>query len=756
MQTSQVKVVAREAGAEPKTWHLTPGSHLVGRDDTCAVRLVSADVSRQHARLVWSGRRLEVEDLGSKTGTRIDGQHVKGRTEIGSAQRIQVGSAVLDISLLEPTPSSSSPAENRMRSRKYQIDGPIAEGGMGTVLAARDLHVGRTVAMKVMRPEVQGSEELRRRFLREAEVLGQLEHPNIVPMHDLGLNAENQPFYTMKFVNGVTLAEAIEELKTGAAVSVARYPLSLLLTLFQKVCDAIAFAHSKGIVHRDLKPENIMIGEFGEVLVMDWGLAKILAGKPPHKAEGPREPEPREPETAEIGAAPPENPADLTQAGAVMGTPRFMAPEQVEGRVDDIDARTDVFALGGVLYQILTLRPPVGGASAAEVFRKIRTGEILPPAHFNDPKAVESDGTIRVPPLTLAHCPGRRVPESLSAVVMKAMSVRREDRYQAVRDLQREIQAYQDGFATVAEQAGLWKLATLWVRRHKTVSIAALALVLVVTGFLGRVLASERKAQARLADLRKTAPTFFAQARSLIEERRLDEALEKIEYALKLAPETAGYHTLAGHIHQTRLELAEALQAYARALKLNPRETLAAENLKICESLLAEGRSRTNFAPATLEELRQNLVRQGRSAEALVLAARAGQRSEQLEQQVWSQLTLALQKAGLKQTPGKDEQGRLHLDIRGAPVSDLSFLRGFPLATLNLSDCIHVTDLGLCRVCLCSSCFWRVALASPIWPRSRACRCSSSTCRAPRCMISVRCTACRSSHSTSGTHLWTT
>ena len=166
--------------------------------------------------------------------------------------------------------------ESESKSR-YDIEQSLAKGGMGEVLEARDLHFGRAVAMKVIRADRDPSREMRLRFVQEARILSQLEHPNIVPVYDLDKDEQGRVFYTMKKVQGVTLKEVINRLKTGDAETVAKYPLPQLLTVFQKVCDAVAFAHSKGIVHRDLKPENVMVGDFGEVLVLDWGLAKILS-----------------------------------------------------------------------------------------------------------------------------------------------------------------------------------------------------------------------------------------------------------------------------------------------------------------------------------------------------------------------------------------------------------------------------------------------------------------------------------------------
>jgi serine/threonine protein kinase len=159
---------------------------------------------------------------------------------------------------------------------EYQVGGEIARGGMGNFLEAEDRKLGRRVAMKVMQFEASASASARTRFLREATVLARLEHPNIVPIHELGWDAENRPYYTMKLVQGRTLQAVLNGLKAGDKDIIGHYTLGRLLTIFRKICDALSLAHSRAVIHRDLKPENVMVGEFGEVLVMDWGIAKIL------------------------------------------------------------------------------------------------------------------------------------------------------------------------------------------------------------------------------------------------------------------------------------------------------------------------------------------------------------------------------------------------------------------------------------------------------------------------------------------------
>ena len=454
---------------------------------------------------------------------------------------------------------------------RYELGGEVARGGMGAILRAQDLNIERTVAMKVTLGRADEDAETLQRFTQEAELTGQLEHPNIVPVHDLSFDEQGRPFYTMKFVKGVTLQAILTNLKDGDAVTVAQYTLTQLLTMFQKVCDAIAFAHSKNVIHRDLKPANIMVGEYGEVLVMDWGLAKTVEGgesrvesqmaQPVASGESSVESPGSDPQPS-AGSCPSSlnSQPGLTLAGQIMGSPQYMAPEQARGEVDKLDARTDIFALGGILYNILTLHPPVSGKSIPAMLDQILTGEILPPTSFNTSTKRKPAGTIKVgaktfpqPPLIpLKHCPGGRIPESLAAVAMKALALRQEDRYQSVPELQKDIEAYQGGFATGAEKASAWRQAVLLVLRHKKefalAAVAVAVLLGTVTGFLVKVTkeknraemerqraeANEHRVENTLVQLRKTAPTFYAQTKVLVEQRQWPEAMAKASFAASL------------------------------------------------------------------------------------------------------------------------------------------------------------------------------------------------------------------------------
>ncbi len=312
--------------------------------------------------------------------------------------------------------------------RNYETGDEIARGGMGAVRSVFDGNIRRDVAMKVLLEGAGASEGKILRFVNEAQVTGQLEHPSIVPVYELGTDAAGNVFYTMKKVQGTTLKDILQSIAAGNRDAIAEYPLSHLLTVFLKACDAVAFAHSRGVVHRDLKPENIMIGEFGEVLVMDWGLAKVLrtgdgedrrtagpqdygtgleqGGPPPsHEARGLPAGERRTSNAerrTQKGVAPTANgePRAVNRApsssidsvrsgesgdilktmdGQVMGTPQFMAPEQALGKIDAIDARTDIYALGAILYNILALRPPIEGNNVGQVLLKVAKGAITPP-----------------------------------------------------------------------------------------------------------------------------------------------------------------------------------------------------------------------------------------------------------------------------------------------------------------------------------------------------------------------------------------
>jgi serine/threonine-protein kinase len=363
------------------------------------------------------------------------------------------------------------------RSR-YTLTRVYAEGGLGRVYVAHDRDVNREVALKELLPERAKNPDAWARFFREAQLTGQLEHPNIVPVYEIGQReGDDQPFYAMRLVRGRTLREAIREYHARRAAG-ADVPLDRvsLLRAFETVCQAIGYAHSRGVVHRDLKPDNVMLGDFGQVIVLDWGLAKVV-DRPEDEAS--------QPPVAVTDSAQ----TDVTIAGRMLGTPAYAAPEQVEGRIDLIDARTDVYGLGAMLFEILTGRPPHVADNTAELIRHVIQGE--------SPRARS------VEPVT---------PKALDAICAKAMAKVRADRYLRAVDLAADVQhfladepvtAYREPFATRAGR---------WARRHRSLVGTGAALAVVVVVFLGALAVLLEGARSRTDKARSEAEANFRAA----------------------------------------------------------------------------------------------------------------------------------------------------------------------------------------------------------------------------------------------------
>ena len=251
-------------------------------------------------------------------------------------------------SLGPPVPAPILDAQPPALTSRYRLAGELGRGGMGSVLRGHDPILHRDLAVKVLLDEYCTYPELVYRFFREARLSGQLQHPGVAPVHDMGRLPDQRPYFAMKLVEGRTLAALLAE-RGGPA-----HDLPRLLKIFEQICQTLAYAHARGVIHRDLKPANVMVGAFGEVLVMDWGLAKDAR----RGADGP---------AAATESAPE---AGQSQQGAVLGTPSYMPPEQARGEIDRLDERSDVFGLGAVLCEILTGLPPYRGNSGTEVLLK--------------------------------------------------------------------------------------------------------------------------------------------------------------------------------------------------------------------------------------------------------------------------------------------------------------------------------------------------------------------------------------------------
>ncbi len=374
---------------------------------------------------------------------------------------------------------------------RYTIMGQHAAGGQARILLAIDEHIGREVAIKELIPGAGSGEwstdtpsSMRSapgevRFLREARVTGQLEHPNIVPVHEVGRREDGTFYYSMRFVRGDTLAKKLKECKTLA-------DRLKLLGAFWDVCNAIAFAHSRGVVHRDIKPENIMAGEFGETVVLDWGVAKV-AGKQDIRATD-IEKELRFLRQADTGK---------TAAGTAIGTPSYMSPEQARGQIDQIDERSAVWGLGAVLYELLTGQPPYKGETPMDTMLMVGEDPLVP---------------------VRERCPD--APPELAAVAEKALSRKRSDRYGSAKELTQEIDVYMTGGRVRAYEYSSWELLKRFAAQNKTaIAAVGLILVIIISALVSVTLSLKAETQAREAEHSALENAEAARAQEQVERR---------------------------------------------------------------------------------------------------------------------------------------------------------------------------------------------------------------------------------------------
>jgi len=381
----------------------------------------------------------------------------------------------------------------------YERKEELGRGGMGRVILAFDAHLGREVAMKELLSQPGKASNpgvsvgVVTRFLREARVTGQLEHPGIVPVHELGRRADGTLYYTMKRIRGRAFTSALADAKT------VEQRLELLLH-FRLVCEAMAYAHSRGVVHRDLKPDNIMVGEFGETLIVDWGLAKVRGEDDPRGRDISRQVQLSEAD----GAA-------STLDGFAIGTPAYMSPEQARGDLHQIDERSDVWGLGAMLFELLTGRPPHTGTKAVEVLQKVLDER---------------------PPRVLDIEP--EAPPELAAVADRALLRDPSSRYPGAEELAAEIRAFQDGTQVHAYEYSSFEMIRRFVSRNRAASVAALVIslaVLMTTLVSYSMYASERDARTMAEGRRAEAIERRDEAESELRDVRFTFARSLLEHA---------------------------------------------------------------------------------------------------------------------------------------------------------------------------------------------------------------------------------
>ncbi|MEE8104493.1 MAG: protein kinase [Planctomycetota bacterium] len=523
------------------------------------------------------------------------GQSVLEAIERASGRKARV--------LLRDVPEEHSPVirvapknseEEVEDNRRYMTLGEIARGGVGIVFKSRDKDLGREVAVKMLRRRFVDTPEVVERFVEEAQITGQLHHPGVVPIYDLGLQPDGRPFFVMKLVKGRTLAALLEE-RTDATAERRRF-----LSVFEQVCRTVGYAHARGVIHRDLKPSNIMLGAFGEVQVVDWGFAKVLG----LEREGDdRKAPPKMPDMSVIATVRTGEGSSHSIAGSVMGTPAYMPPEQALGQIEQLDERSDVFSLGAILCEILTGKPPY--VADADDLLILAAQAKLEDAYA---RLDACDAHTELVALT-KRClqPLRRdrpdnASEVANGISAHLTAVEERAKLAAVetaneRASQREEHARLKREASVAE----------WERkaRRRVLALAATLLVAVLLGGGGYLLAQrDREAQAQRTMIAVREAEDEARLRE--GQEQWDEATVAAERAMQLAAQPEIDQGTRDRAHSLHARLEQKQQEVAAARKQAERDELLVDRLAEIRAQWLTGRSAERTAGELVVAFRDN------------------------------------------------------------------------------------------------------------------------------------------------------
>ena len=500
--------------------------------------------------------------------------------DLGSQSPQDIEATLLSLSPRRATTIIERP-QAKPPTERYKLLREHARGGMGRILVALDTTVGREVALKELLPGRGGSTTGKSgagsvptdastaavaRFMREATVTAQLEHPNIVPVYEIGTRDDGSLYYTMKFVRGRTLATRLRAIRNDPDLSPTQKMAERmkLLDAFVDVCNAIAFSHSRGVIHRDIKPANIMLGDYGEALVLDWGLAGV-----------------REKEEISFANGTPvsdSQASDLTLEGEVMGTPAYMAPEQAAGKLNEVDERSDIYSLGAVLYEIVTGEPPYRGKSAKDVLSSVLSER---------PRQI-SVVTPDAPP-------------ELAALVMRALAREPEDRYQNAKELAEQVQAYRDGRMVSVYRYSAMELLTRFVAKHRAaVTVSVLALLLLIAGGV--------YGYQRVVDERDSA---LAAERDALNQRTIaEQQAVEAERQKKIAEDEAAEADRQEGIARDKAKEAEEQKTAAQlaAKKALEEEERANREADAAKASAVKAQEQTELARKRFEQAQRNLA----------------------------------------------------------------------------------------------------------------------------------------------------
>ncbi len=599
--------------------------------------------------------------------------------EVASLDPDDLGATVIaspgTVPLQHLLPSTESPGD---QIGLYKLREQIGEGGFGTVwVADQDKPVRRRVALKVIKLGMD-TEEVVARFEQERQALAVMDHPNIAKVLDAGATDKGRPFFVMELVRGVKITDYCDEHQLSTEERIQ---------LFIIVCQAVQHAHQKGIIHRDLKPSNILVTvNDGKPVpkVIDFGVAKATQGRLTENTI-------------------------YTQFQQMVGTPLYMSPEQADMTSLDVDTRSDIYSLGVLLYELLTGRTPIDEATMRkagldEMRRMIR--ELDPPRPSMRFKTLSNEDLTTV--AKRHHTDPARLPGALSGdvdwIVMKCLEKDRQRRYDTANGLALDLQRHlQNEVITARPPTAAYLLGKLF-RRNELAFVAGAAIAASLVIGTGVSVWQAVRANRALDELRASAPAFVEQARGLAAREQYQEAIAKLDYAIRLRPDAAEHLVAKADLLQCQLKLAEATAIYREALRVKPGLARAEDSAKLCDELLAaQPAAGGKLTRESLAKLHLAMQKQQRPAAELMPVARLLGEEKKLLVEYWlarfKDLPVSAENPLAKRLTVR-EDGRLALDLSDTKVTDLSPLAAAPLAVLDVSwtkGQSELTDLASLR-----------------------------------------------------------